>query len=335
MTTTVPAPTPSCGPGIILQVSGSGTSADGQYAQLVAGSNSQFDMQIALVSSASAATPFIIDAAGHLSYNGYYASSAPGENVYYFYFNTAADVSSNGGAYATCSVLSGTLNCAVGADTIFSLYTPEPLQAGYQFIGSEVYTSYSEFTFLATCAPSSTTASQATITTTPSATTTSASSTTPLASCPATPTLILQVSSSGTSADGQYAQLVPGASSSQHVIQFTSSPTSATAFVLASNGQLLYAENTDYIASDHGGNGLLTFETFASIEGDSGGIPTCHLVMTGALTANLVCDDEEDEYDTFQIDGALAGAQGGSGVTFLMGVAPGNVEFDFVATCVQ
>ena len=52
------------------------------------------------------------------------------------------------------------------------------------------------------------------------------------------------------------------------------------------------------------------------------------------MMGELVCDDEEDEYDTFQIDGALAGGQGGSGVAFLMGVAPGNVEFDFVATCV-
>jgi len=117
-------------------------------------------------------------------------------------------------------------------------------------------------------------------------------------------------------------------------MQFTSSLTSATPFILASNGQLLYAANTAYIASDGGSNGLLTFETFAGIEGDSGGIPTCHLDMTGALTANLACQDEEDEYDTFQIDGALAGSQGGSGVAFLMGVAPGNVEFDFVVTCV-
>jgi len=291
-------------------------------------------MQLAFVSSASAATPFIIDAAGHLTYNGYYASSAPGENYYYFYFETPAEVSSNNDAYATCSVLDGTLNCAVGAETIFSLYTAEPLQTGYQFIGTEIQSGYySEFTFLATCAPSSTPASPAPITTS-SATTTSASSTTPIASCGATPTLILQVANSGTSADGQYAQLVPGASSSQYVIQFTSSLTSATPFVLASNGQLLYAANTDYIASDHGGNSLLTFETFSSIEGDSGGIPTCHLQMTGALTGELVCDDEEDEYNTLQIDGALAGAQGGSGVVFKLGLAPGNVEFDFVATCV-
>jgi len=56
--------------------------------------------------------------------------------------------------------------------------------------------------------------------------------------------------------------------------------------------------------------------------------------MTTALVGELVCDDEENGDSIFQIDGALAGGQGGSGVAYGYYVAPGNVEFDFVATCV-
>jgi hypothetical protein len=154
-TTTTLAYAPA--PTFVLQVSGSHTGADGRYAQLLpAGTVDGYNVYtIGLVSSKSAATPFNIDAAGHLSSNGSYANTdqtdpRDSDLPAFISFDDPAWISFAHDTYLTCSILpTGALSCASGIYTMFEFSEPE---AGfYEFLlGSKTdVVAFTSFTFLA------------------------------------------------------------------------------------------------------------------------------------------------------------------------------------------
>ncbi|MCJ1297681.1 hypothetical protein MMC08_000469 [Hypocenomyce scalaris] len=112
-----------CGPTptFILQAIGGGVD-NGMYAQIASSNDGLNDEDIVFVSSASAATAFNIDAAGHLNYDGYYANIEAGVQHFLFYFNTPADISAYGYVYATCSLdVSNMLKCVDQTSTMFQI----------------------------------------------------------------------------------------------------------------------------------------------------------------------------------------------------------------------
>ena len=146
-----------CGPTptILLKAVGGGSGVDGEYAQLVSANDGEDDDVIVFVSSATSATPFQIDAAGHLNYGGYYANIDAGVQHFLFYFDTPATIAASGYVYATCSVLpSGQLSCVDQTSTMFQI-SPSVAATGEGgagvVIGAYVEAGDVPFTFQATC----------------------------------------------------------------------------------------------------------------------------------------------------------------------------------------
>ncbi|MCJ1383135.1 hypothetical protein MMC17_006248 [Xylographa soralifera] len=147
----------ACGPTptILLQAVGGGAGVNGQYAQLVNANDGQDDEVIIFTSSASAATPFRIDAAGHLNYGGYYANIDSGVQHFLFYFDTPATIADSGYVYATCSVLpTGMLSCVDQTSTMFQI-SPSVAATGEAgagvVIGAYIEAGNTPFSFQATC----------------------------------------------------------------------------------------------------------------------------------------------------------------------------------------
>ncbi|MCJ1401562.1 hypothetical protein MMC11_004778 [Xylographa trunciseda] len=157
-TVTVATVTAGCGPTptILLQAVGGGSGVDGEYAQLVSANDGEDDEVIVFTSDFSAATPFVIDAAGHLTYEGYYANINAGVQHFLFYFDTPATIAASGYIYATCSVLpTGILSCVDQTSTMFqispSVAATEEGGAGV-VIGAYIEAGSTPFSFQATCA---------------------------------------------------------------------------------------------------------------------------------------------------------------------------------------
>ncbi|MCJ1396542.1 hypothetical protein MMC18_009433 [Xylographa bjoerkii] len=148
----------NCGPTptILLQAVGGGAGIAGEYAQLVNANDGEDDEVIVFVSSASAATPFRIDAAGHLTYGGYYANIDAGVQHFLVYFDTPATIASSGYVYATCSVLpTGALSCVDQTSTMFQI-SPSVVATGEGgagvVIGAYIEAGNTPFSFQAICA---------------------------------------------------------------------------------------------------------------------------------------------------------------------------------------
>ena len=146
-----------CGPTptFILQAVGGGSGVDGQYAQVVSANDGEDDDVIVFVSSASAATHLSIDAAGHLTYNGYYANIDAGVQHFLFYFDTPATIAASGYVYATCSILpTGMLSCVDQTSTMFQI-SPSVESTGEGgagvVIGAYIEAGDIPFNFQATC----------------------------------------------------------------------------------------------------------------------------------------------------------------------------------------
>ena len=146
-----------CGPTptFILQAVGGG-SDNGLYAQLVSANDGLNDDVIVFVSSASDATKFNIDAAGHINYNGYYGNIEAGVQHFLFYFNTPADISSYGYVYATCSLdPTNMLQCIDQTATMFQI-SPSVVASGSGgagvVIGAYIEQGNTPVSFKATCA---------------------------------------------------------------------------------------------------------------------------------------------------------------------------------------
>ncbi|MCJ1290149.1 hypothetical protein MMC34_001685 [Xylographa carneopallida] len=151
VTANVCGPTPT----VLLKAVGGGAGIDGNYAQLVNANDGQDDDVIVFTSSATAATPFHIDAAGHLSYGGYYANIDAGVQHFLFYFDTPATIAASGYVYATCSVLpTGMLSCVDQTSTMFQI-SPSVASTGEGgagvVIGAFIEAGNTAFSFQATC----------------------------------------------------------------------------------------------------------------------------------------------------------------------------------------
>ena len=148
-----------CGPTptILLQAVGGGTGVNGEYAQLVSDDDGEGDSDevIVFVPSASAATPFLIDAAGHLTYGGHYANIDAGVQHFLLYFDTPSTIAAGGYVYATCSVLpTGMLSCVDQTSTMFQI-SPSVVESGDGgagvVIGAYIEAGNTPFSFQATC----------------------------------------------------------------------------------------------------------------------------------------------------------------------------------------
>ena len=146
----------ACGPTptFVLQAVGGG-SDNGLYAQLVSANDGLNDEVIVFTPSASAATQFNIDAAGHITVAGYYGNIEAGVQHFLFYFNTPADISSYGYVYATCSIdATSMLRCVDQTSTMFQI-SPSVGSTGAGgagvVIGAYIETGNTPVSFLATC----------------------------------------------------------------------------------------------------------------------------------------------------------------------------------------
>jgi hypothetical protein len=97
-----------CGPTssatIIVQVTGSGTIADGQYVELSAPFPGGDTTYCIAAESSDVETPLLLDAAGHLSWDGFHADVQNLDSVQVIYFNKPAHIMQFIHFYVTCVI---------------------------------------------------------------------------------------------------------------------------------------------------------------------------------------------------------------------------------------